>query len=245
LDSKAFPDAGLYVMRHNDNHLLASCGKVGTEGIGNHKHNDLLSFELYAGDKALIVDPGTYVYTRDPAWRNLFRSTAYHNTVVIDGQEQNRFDPRRIFEMKPDADVIVREWLSTSDFDRLDVEHTGYARLDPSVRHRRIFEFNKHEQSWVIDDLLSGQGDHTADWYFHFGVGVQIKSTGEGMFRTRGEGTNMEIAAHTETLLNFSIEEGWLSSQYGYKQTAKILHVNCKFDRNCRTKWTFGIVREI
>ena len=245
LDSKAFPDAGLYVMRHNDNYLLASCGKVGTAGIGNHKHNDLLSFELYAGDKAFIVDPGTYVYTRDPAWRNLFRSTAYHNTVVIDGREQNRFDPKRLFEMTPDASVIVHQWLSTLEMDRLDAEHTGYARLDPPVNHRRVFCFHKPDSSWEILDILSGEGEHTADWYFHFGAGVEIQSTGEGMFRTRGEGTNIEIAAYSETLLNFSIEEGWLSSQYGCKQTAGILHVNCKFDRNCRTKWTFGIVREI
>jgi hypothetical protein len=241
LGSKAFPDAGLYVMRRNDRYLLASCGRVGTEGIGNHKHNDLLSFELYAGDKAFIVDPGTYVYTRDAAWRNLFRSTAYHNTVVIDGQEQNRFDSRRIFEMTPDADVIVHEWLSTPDIDRLDVEHTGYARLDPPVSHRRIFEFNKHEQSWVIVDLLSGQDEHRADWYFHFDAGIHVESTGEGTFRTRGAGTNIKIAAQSEALLDFDIEDGWVSSHYGYKQAAKILHIRCKFYRNCRTNWTFGI----
>src|SRR5688572_27403083 len=91
LKSKAFRDAGLYVMRAGDNYLLGCCGEVGTAGIGNHKHNDLLSFELYVNDKAFIIDPGAYVYTRNPGWRNLFRSTAYHNTVVIDGQEQNRF----------------------------------------------------------------------------------------------------------------------------------------------------------
>jgi hypothetical protein len=214
---------------------------VGTRGLGNHKHNDLLSFELYAGDKAFIVDPGTYIYTRDAAWRNLFRSTAYHNTVVIDGQEQNRFDPKRLFEMTPDAAVIIHEFLSTPDMDRLDAEHTGYARLDPPVSHRRIFQFNKKEATWKIVDLLSGEGEHTADWYFHFDAGVQIESTGEGMFRTQGGGTNIEIAAHSQTLLNFNIEEGWVSSHYGYKQKAKILHIRCKFYRNCRTNWTFGI----
>jgi hypothetical protein len=73
--SKAFPDAGFYVMGQGDRYFLACCGEVGTDRLGNHKHNDLLSFELFAGDKAFIVDPGTYVYTRDANWRNVFRST--------------------------------------------------------------------------------------------------------------------------------------------------------------------------
>ncbi len=63
LPTVRFPQGGFYVMRKATSYLLASCGTVGTGGQGNHKHNDLLSFELCAGDKAFIVDPGTYCYT--------------------------------------------------------------------------------------------------------------------------------------------------------------------------------------
>ena len=98
LQSREFRESGLYVMRSADKYFLACCGMVSTAGIGSHKHNDLLSFELYAGDKAFIVDPGSYIYTRYPEWRNAFRSTGYHNTVVIDGQEQNRFEPKHLFK---------------------------------------------------------------------------------------------------------------------------------------------------
>jgi hypothetical protein len=37
----------------------------------------------------VIVDPGTYCYHREPRWRNHFRSTAAHNTVVLDGADQS------------------------------------------------------------------------------------------------------------------------------------------------------------
>ena len=63
LASKAFQDAGFYVMRSAKNYVIACCNPVGTAGTGNHKHNDLLSFELFMGGLAFIVNPGTYVYT--------------------------------------------------------------------------------------------------------------------------------------------------------------------------------------
>ena len=77
------------VMRRNDDYLLITNGIVGTGGFGNHKHNDLLSFEYHAAGAAVIVDPGSYVYTSDPDARNLFRSTRSHNTLSVDDQEQN------------------------------------------------------------------------------------------------------------------------------------------------------------
>jgi hypothetical protein len=234
LQSKAFPDGGFYVMRQSNRYLVACCGEVGTNGVGNHKHNDLLSFELYAGDKPFIVDPGSYVYTRDAKCRNLFRSTKYHNTVVVDGQEQNRFEPGRMFEMTPDAKVLVHKWLSTVDIDLLDVEHTGYARLDPPVSHRRMFQFNKAEGIWNIVDVLSGAGEHSAEWYFHFDAGIVLAEAGEGIFRTCCEGTNLELALRSETPVAFKIEDGWVSRQYGKKLPAKVLRISGRFESVCR-----------
>ena len=47
----------------------------------------------------VIVDPGSYVYTSDPDARNLFRSTRSHNTISVDGEEQNEFRPDWLFRM--------------------------------------------------------------------------------------------------------------------------------------------------
>lgn len=61
--------------------------------------------------------------------RNLFRSTRYHNTVMVDGEEQNIFDKDNLFGMQLDAAVKVNRWLITENYDLLDAEHNGYARL--------------------------------------------------------------------------------------------------------------------
>ena len=233
LASREFRDSGVYVMRRGDRYLLASCGVVGTAGLGNHKHNDLLSFELYAGDKAFIIDPGTYVYSRDSDWRNVFRSTHYHNTVVIDGKEQNNFEPNQLFRMAADSTVVVHNWITTAERDWLDVEHSGYTRLDPPVRHRRTFLFEKQAGTWEIADELIGPGDHTADWYFHFDHGITLEPMGEGRFRTSGPGTNLVLYACAEVPLVSRITDGWISRSYGRKLPAPILHIRVAFNCLC------------
>jgi len=242
LGSEGFRDSGLYVMRKGDSYLLACCGSVGTEGLGNHKHNDLLSFELYAGEKAFIVDPGAYVYTRSPAWRNLFRSTGYHNTVVIDGQEQNRFDPSHLFKVTSDSTVLVHEWTSNRERDRLDAEHTGYKRFAHPVEHRRTFLFEKLVGTWEIVDILTGPGDHTADWYFHFDHGIELSPVSEGIFSTRSKGTNLVISARGDIPILFTILDGWVSRRYGHKLPAKVLHISGRFNSACRLLFTIHTV---
>src|SRR5207302_177785 len=64
----------------------------GILGKGSHTHNDKLSFVLRVAGKEVLCDSGTGCYTRDITTRNHFRSTAAHNTLLIDDTEQNRID---------------------------------------------------------------------------------------------------------------------------------------------------------
>lgn len=235
LDSKAFPDAGLYVMRQEDSYLLACCGNLHAAGANAHKHNDLLSFELYLRGKPFIVDPGSYLYTRDPEWRNLFRSTRYHNTVVIDAQEQNRFASDRLFEMANDACVRVQQWSSQADADALVAEHTGFDRLPDPIRHQRTFQFDKRDVTWEVTDVLRGQGHHTADWYFHFDHGIEIASVSEGQFRASIDGVTLRLVIRSDIALICSVADDWVSPSYGCKVTAKTLHIQGNFHAGCRT----------
>jgi hypothetical protein len=242
LASKAFRNSGLYVMRQRDRYLLACCGKVGTDGIGNHKHNDLCSFELYVGDKAFIVDPGSYIYTRYPEWRNLFRSTKYHNTVVIDGQEQNRFNPRRLFQMSDDAVVRIHKWSSIAAGDWLDVAHTGYERLISPVQHRRTFWWDKLGDTWQITDILIGAETHMADWYFHFSPGIELVGINNGVFRTCCVGINLVFNIKSDISFTTSIEEGWISKRYGHKELAQLLHISGSFDTTCHMIISISVI---
>ncbi|MCA1633273.1 MAG: heparinase II/III family protein [Acidobacteria bacterium] len=177
--SQAFAEAGIYVMREGDLYLLFNASGAGLEGRGSHGHNDALSIEVSARGACFIRDPGTYVYTADPGERHLFRSTAYHSTVEVDGAEQNTTNLRLPFRIGDEAHPRVLRWESDTARDLVVAEHDGYASLKTGrIRHRRAVLFDKREGCWLVEDTLSGAGLHTFRFIFHLAPGLraQLKS---------------------------------------------------------------------
>lgn len=87
LETAAFPDFGLYLWRSHRVWMAVRCGTVGQGGIGGHAHNDALHLELSVDGSAWIADPGTGVYTPDPAVRNRYRSATAHYVPAVGGRE--------------------------------------------------------------------------------------------------------------------------------------------------------------
>jgi uncharacterized heparinase superfamily protein len=204
--------------------MIIDCVPADPKSPSGHKHNSRMSFELFAYDKSFIIDPGAYIYTADKEMRNLFRSTKYHNTVVVDGEEQNRFDEDALFAMGFDATVKVNRWLVTENCDLLDAEHNGYSRLN--VVHRRQIYFNKEEKYWVIKDMLTGEGGykHKFELYFHFAPMDLKKEKDELVIETGNEtGANIAIMPLETDGLKLAIENGWVSYSYGRKVEAPIV----------------------
>ncbi len=221
LESKAFPDGGIYVMRHKKDYMVISCGQ---NGNGGHAHNDKLSFDLCVDGEDIIVDPGTYVYTADPEWRNKFRSTAYHNTVTVDGEDQNRFHEDALFRMRHDAIVRMKRWQTNEKYDILDAEHSGYQRLRNRVTHRRQILFDKMEGYWIIKEILAGGNKHEFDLYFHFvPVEIEIDKEFPMVAKTKRQGTNVAIIPLDTNGLAVNVEHGWVSYYYGGKVEGPII----------------------
>ena len=173
--SQAFPDAGTYLLRHEDLYLLFNAGGSEKGTPASHRHNDLLSIEVSAGGRAFIVDPGSYVYTADLHERHLFRSTSYHSTVQIDDEEQQTIIEEAPFVTGGEAAARVLVWERTAGSDRVAAEHSGYERLAEPVTHRRVVTFNKLDRSWLIEDELVGKGQHNVATRFHFDAGLDVK----------------------------------------------------------------------
>lgn len=68
-----------------------------------HTHNDKLSVEIMVDGKYITRDTGTYVYTAASQIRDQFRSVKAHNTICIEGREQNPFEG--VWGMKKQAKV--------------------------------------------------------------------------------------------------------------------------------------------
>lgn len=88
----AYPDFGLFIYKSERLYLAIRCGSIGLDGLGAHAHNDALSIELWVDGRALILDPGTYIYTPLPQRRNDFRSVRSHFAPAIAGVEPGNLD---------------------------------------------------------------------------------------------------------------------------------------------------------
>jgi hypothetical protein len=234
-----FPQAGLTVMRRGGDYLLVTNGIVGTAGFGNHKHNDLLGFEYHVDGVPVLVDPGSYVYTPDPDARNLFRSTRSHNTLSVDGEEQNELRPDWLFRMFEQARPEHLEVDEQSDGMRYRGRHHGYARLPQPVVHERAFTWSRLDGVLTIADVLHGQGTHRIRWHFHFasGVDVSIGSHGGIEIQAGAAALAMTIPADVRP----SLSTAWYSPSYGVRRACTCLDVEIEERIDGRREYMFDL----
>ncbi len=224
LKSRAFPRGGFYIQRKEDFYLIIDALPADPGAPPGHRHNSRLSFELCAFGEPFIIDPGTYVYTADKDGRNFFRSTACHNTVVVDGMEQSRLEPDRLFWLGGEAAVRVNAWEENDRYVFWDGEHTGYIRLVRPVAHRRQVWFDKKERFWLIKDELTGEGEHRYELFFHFSpLAVRFCPDYPGAVVVEGEKAGLSVIPLLKEGLSAGITPGWVSCRYGVKKEAPIL----------------------
>jgi hypothetical protein len=222
--SSAFTEGGYYVMRDGwtpaANYLLIDCGPHGTMNCG-HAHADALSFELASNGRTLLVDPGTYTYTGSTEMRDLFRTSAAHNTLVVDGESSSV--PAGPFSWKQIARTQARRWISREHFDFFEGQHDGYLRLPEPVVHTRSVLFIKNRY-WIMRDRIESPGAHRSELRFHFASGSHPLIEKEGGAAVRAREVNR---AALETFAfgaggEWHEEEGWVSEAYGALERAPV-----------------------
>jgi hypothetical protein len=157
---KVLPKSGIGVLRHGSAELLFFAIPNGIFGKGSHTHNDKLSFVLRVGGQEVLCDSGTGCYTRDIATRNRFRGTVAHNTLLIDGTEQNRINPGPLglFILGDEASVSQIQQGRGARGCFLRASHSGYCSL--GVVHTRTIRVVDGERTFIIEDQLEGDGVH-------------------------------------------------------------------------------------
>jgi hypothetical protein len=223
--SRGFRDGGVFIMRGGEDHVFIDAGPVGMAGRGGHGHNDCLSFEAVLTGVPLITDCGAYVYSADPAWRNDFRSTGFHNTPVIGGEEQNRFvAPQYLWSLHDDAQPDVRHWSAGEHRDRFIGAHSGYRRLPAPVTPVRGILLDKTAHRVVIADRFEGVGEHGVRVPYHFAPGVEAARDGPGRWRLRAGGREFVLVSDGGEDWTETLGDGWVSPSYGVKQAAQVLN---------------------
>jgi hypothetical protein len=222
--SRVFADGGYAVMRSgwgaDAHHMVFDAGPLGCPVSGAHGHADLLAVQCAVFGEPVLVDAGTYCYTADARWRDCFRGTGAHSTVMVDGLGQAA--PAAPFKWTRRPRATLRRWVSTGSFDLADAHHDGYLDLPDPVRHRRRVFFAK-PRYWVIVDDLEGTARHRVELRFQFAP-MEVAFDAGRWARARGTGgRGLLVRALAAAPLAAEIRAGWVSAEYGQRTPAPVL----------------------
>lgn len=213
--SAGFANSGYYVLRNTRDHVFIDAGPVGFGNRGGHGHNDALSFEAVLDGAHLVSDCGAYLYTASWHERNNFRSTAYHNTPQIDGEEINRFThPRELWTLKSDCRPEVEAISHGADRDTLVAAHAAYERLASPVRIRRTFTLHHARHRLDVYDEMIGAGAHTVEIPLHLAIGVDVTREADHLLLTACQRT-FELSWSLAADWDVATEPARVSPSYG------------------------------
>ena len=227
-----FSESGYYLMgtgfdTPDEVRMLVDAGPLGYLSIAAHGHADALSFVLNIGDREILVDPGTYAYHTDPAWRRYFRGTLAHNTVGVDELDQSVQAGNFMWTDHAQARCI--EFETGADRQRFVGEHYGYQRLEDPVVHRREIICDTRRQVIDVIDMLRCDGEHRVRRSWHFAEDCQVERAGGGLKVTSGLTQVMfepvEVIDSMQLVRGGSAEQGgWVSRSFGCKQPSTSAH---------------------
>jgi Heparinase II/III N-terminus/Heparinase II/III-like protein len=223
-------DAPSYARRQ---HVFYDCARLGE---GSHSHYDLFSFTYFCDGQPAVVDPGRFTYSPRPDadgidWRQVFKSTAAHNTVGIDGRDQTRYisklAPRVSGASKHGPEVQIED----RDFhlgQRTDWVVATARSAEYAPRHQRLFLYVRHEYLLILDHVLTDDAAaHESVFRLHLPDACLGHTTLDRLtdqIVARSPRTHVHTAAMPG--LAASIEQGWVSTAYGLKSPAPVVRLS-------------------
>ena len=247
---QAFPEGGYFIAgcafdTPREIRVVADAGALGYRSAATHGHADALSFTLSVGGREFLVDPGTYAYYTQQAWRRYFRGTAAHNALRIDGLDQSVAACR--FRWLKRARAGCSLWLSSSEKDTFEGWHDGYMRLEDPVKHRRLIELDKIARRVVVEDTLEMGEEHDVELFFHFSELCRVDPATEGFVASQ-DGVNVRIklpdvegASARLYCGNLAPLHGWRSRLFDVRVPAPTLVWQARVSGNYRLRTVIEI----
>lgn len=200
-------DSGFAVVRDHasGDFMIADFGRVCPDYLPAHAHADMFSFELTIGGTPHIVDSGVFEYRRGE-WRNWFRSTAAHNTVEVEGQDQSEmYDSFRVGRRARLREV---SWHDDERASCIRGTHDGYM----PVLHRRTIYIPKDARVWIVIDELLGEGRTIARSFLHAHPALPVSAERIGSASVTSFGSG-----------RIAVVRGWYSEDFSVKVENRVL----------------------
>jgi hypothetical protein len=219
---KTFAEGGLSVwhgqLANRAVDLVFDHGPLGYLSIAAHGHADALSVLLSLDGRAVLVDPGTFLYGSGGIWRDWFRGTPAHNTLNLAGQNQSRIAGPFNWAHKARSELL--EAIPGPDW-RLTARHDGY-QLRLGVRHERSVA--REGDAIAVTDRLRG-GAREAEIVFQLAADLDAAAM-DSTVTVRRAGTPLLVLTLPPGEIAITSggdlpgQGGWVSPRFGLKLPA-------------------------
>lgn len=211
--------SGYYVFKSSRYACFMDVGEIGPTYIPGHAHCDLLSYELSVGIRRVVIDTGTYAYEAD-GFRHYTRSTAAHNTVMIDDEEQSEI--WKCFRVGRRATPHGVAIATGRNCFMLAATHDGYRHLSDHPVHRRTF--HGAEDYLTVVDFFEGDNCkiHRFKSFLHLHPGLKVSESALCM-TILAEDDAPVVKIEFNTLFSVAVAQGYYCPEFGQKHEGKVL----------------------
>jgi len=224
-----------WTYRAGGDFLLFDAGAVGPDHLPAHAHADLLTIEASFDHQRFIVDSGTYDY-EGGAMRQYCRSTAAHNVLEIDGE--NQCDVWSRFRMGR------RGWPSELGCGEID-DVSWASATHNAYRHRNVRQVGRWigcgagDDSWLILDWAAGRGIHTLTNRLHLHPDVVVTQETTSAVRLEREGVTRWLTGIGDGEL--SIAQGWYCPRFGVRVPNPVIELRGRGGLPAALGWQFDL----
>jgi uncharacterized heparinase superfamily protein len=219
------PDTGLYGWKAAADYFLVDCGAIGPDYQPGHTHCDLLSYVLMLDGHWLVVDSGVFEY-EPGAMRHYVRSTAAHNTVTVDAQEQSEVWGE--FRVGRRARVLHAGIEHAADSIAFSGTFEGFPALGGHITHRRNLDLQIEEDKVryiSVMDSISGSSSRSLKSYIHLHPAIHVELRGRVAILNRSGAPIARVVC--EVGQTIGLEEGWYCPEHGLKERNGVLVLAC------------------
>jgi len=224
LRSSAFKDGGYYTFRGKKSWGMIRCHTY----RDRPSQADMLHLDLWYEGQNILRDTGTFQYNCPPPWNHYFKSTAAHNTVEVDDQDQMEKGPRFLWFRWTKSKVRHNEKLSQLDGNYWEGEHYGYQHGKNPIVHRRAVV--RLGDRWVIIDDILGDGKHAVTLRWHLAnVSWEISKPGTFVSKDLCIVISVQLLSNADAVIELlhgqetPQPEGWESLYYGERQPIPVI----------------------
>ena len=208
----SFEDSGFYFIEDKTKKIIFDAGNICPSYLPAHGHCDALSFELSLYNNPTIVNSGTYMYKKGK-WRDYFRSTKAHNTVLINDNEQSQcWSSFRV------AKRIKKVRRKQFDYKKIRFLAGSYISYGGNEHKRYIGNIN--ESKIIVLDYVKTGYKNSVKSYLHFTPGAKIEIQDNKASIIIGDNAIKVIAIGVNKIYT---EKGWYSEKFNIKEENEVL----------------------